>query len=658
MHATGFESLLAVLAASVVLVALFRYLHLPPLLAYLVAGIMSGPTVFAWIPDLDTASTLAEFGLVFLMFTIGLEFSLPQLVAMKRIVLGLGGAQVATCLAAFALVAWWFGLPAEGAIVAGGILALSSTAVVIKLLTDQLEQHSRHGRAAIGVLLFQDLMVVPFLIVIPALGGLQQGGSLLNTLALAVLKGAVVLAVIIVLGRGWLRPMFHEVASARSREFFVLTVLLVTLGAAWITSLAGLSLPLGAFLAGMLIGETEFRHQVESDILPFRDILLGLFFITVGMRLDVALLADHWLATLGVLAGMLVVKGGIVMLLARAFGFETGVALRTGLTLAVGGEFGFALLVEASKYGVLGGVAAQVVLAAVVLSMMIAPLIIRWNGGMARTLVRGYRERRESSLETIRASSAGKRGHAIICGYGRNGQNLAWMLREEGIPSIALDLDPVRVRDARDAGDPVVFGDATRADVLLAAGLKHARALAVSYANVATARRILSAVRSVRTDLPIIVRTIDDADIEALRAQGATEVVPEAIEGSLMMGSHVLFLLGVPMSRIVKRVRGVRADRYRVLRGFFHSAQEPDDAQSAYRERLHSVTLVETAHAIGKRLTELPLAEANVTVTGLRRGNVLGPEPEPDTRFRRDDVLVLYGAPEALAKAEKILLEG
>jgi CPA2 family monovalent cation:H+ antiporter-2 len=555
-------------------------------------------------------------------------------------------------------MAWWLGLPPEGAIVAGGILALSSTAVVIKLLTDQLEQHSRHGRAAIGVLLFQDLMVVPFLIVIPALGGLQQGGSLLNTLAIAVLKGAAVLAVIIVLGRGWLRPMFHEVASARSREFFMLTVLLVTLGAAWITSMAGLSLPLGAFLAGMLIGETEYRHQVESDILPFRDILLGLFFITVGMRLDVTLVASHWLATLGVLAGMLAVKGGIVMLLARAFGFETGVALRTGLTLAVGGEFGFALLVEASKYGVLSGDTAQIVLAAVVLSIMIAPLIIRGNGALARWLVRGYRERRESSLESIRTSSAGKRGHVIICGFGRNGQNLAWMLREEGMASIALDLDPVRVRDARDAGDPVVFGDATRADVLIAAGLKHARALAISYANVATARRILSAVRSVRQDLPIIVRTIDDADIEELRKLGATEVVPEAIEGSLMMGSHVLFLLGVPMSRIVKRVRGVRSDRYKVLRGFFHGTQEPDDTQSSYRERLHSVTLIETAHAIGKRLVELPLAEAGVSVTGLRRGNVLGPEPQPETRLRREDVLVLYGAPEALAKAEKILLEG
>jgi CPA2 family monovalent cation:H+ antiporter-2 len=658
MHATGFEAILALLAASVVLVALFRYLHLPPLLAYLVAGIVGGPTVFRWIPQLESVSYLAEFGLVFLMFTIGLEFSFPQLVAMKRVVLGLGGAQVLACLTAFALVAWALGLPPAGAIVAGAILALSSTAVVLKLLTDQLEQHSRHGRAAIGVLLFQDLIVVPFLIVIPALGGLQDGGSLLGTLGLSLLKSVVVFAIIVVLGRVWLRPLFHEVATARSREFFMLTVLLVTLGAAWITSLAGLSLPLGAFLAGIMIGETEYRHQVESDILPFRDILLGLFFITVGMRLDFALLSHHWLEILAVLAAMLAIKGGVVTALGRVFHMEAGVALRTGIVLAVGGEFGFALLVEASRYQVLTGVGAQIVLATVVLSMMIAPLLIRWNGPLARKLVPGYRERRDASLDSIRASATGKRDHVIICGYGRNGQNLAWMLREEGIPSLALDLDPVRVRDARDAGEPVVYGDATRSDVLLASGLKHARALAVSYADLATARRVIAAVRGVRGDIPVIVRTIDDRNIEELRKQGATEVVPEAIEGSLMMGSHVLFLLGIPMSRIVKRVRRVRDDRYRMLRGFFHGTAGAENAESAYRERLHSVTLVADAFAIGKRLADLPLAEAGVTVTGLRRANVLGPEPEPETRFRRDDVLVLYGTSEGLAKAEKILLEG
>jgi monovalent cation:H+ antiporter-2, CPA2 family len=456
----------------------------------------------------------------------------------------------------------------------------------------------------------------------------------------------------------WLRPIFHEVALARSREFFTLTVLLLTLLAAWFTHHAGLSLALGAFLAGLMIGETEYRHQVESDILPFRDVLLGLFFITVGMMLDLHVLHDQWPAVLTALIALLTIKIVIVVALGKLLRQELGVALRAGLVLATSGEFGFALLVQAEEYKVLAADSIQIVLAAMVLSMLLAPLLIRFNGRIVKRLVPGYRERRESNLDSIRATASQAHGHVILCGYGRSGQNIAWMLKKENMPTLGLDLDPVRVRDARDAGEQVVYGDAARRDVLLAAGLMQANALMISFVDPTVALRILSATRDLRPDMPVIVRTIDDRNMEELKKAGATEVVPESLEGSLMMGSHVLMLLGVPVSRVLRQVQDVRRGRYRMLRGFFHGAAGVDETEESYRERLHSVTLPPQAFAVGKKLAELPLAEDKVTVTAVRRGGITGPDPGPDTQLIAGDVLVLFGTPEALEHAEKVLLEG
>jgi CPA2 family monovalent cation:H+ antiporter-2 len=658
MDATAFHAILILLTAAVVLVVLFRYLHLPPILAYLAAGVLVGPHGLGWVPAADETRYLAEFGLVFLMFTLGLEFSLPNLLGMKTTVFGLGGAQVLVSCAVFGAVAWWAGVSVEGSMVIGGMLALSSTAIAMKLLIEQLEQSSRHGRAALGVLLFQDLVVVPFLILIPALGGAAQESAWF-TLGSVLLKSALVLAAIMAAGRWLLRPLFHEIAAAHSRELFMFAVLLLVLACAWVTELAGLSLALGAFLAGMMLGETEYRHQVEGDILPFRDILLGLFFVTVGMLLDLAVFARLWPWIAAAVAGMLVFKTLLVTALGRAFGHETGVALRTGLVLSQGGEFAFALLLHAQNYRLLESDAAQVVLATVVLSMIVSPLVIRFNGRIAKRLVPGYIRARDSNLAAIRAEAGHGRGHVIVCGYGRSGQNLGWMLEQEGIPYVALDLDPVRVRDARDAGKPVVYGDADRRDVLEAAGLHGARALVVSFNNVASALRILEITHHVRPDMPVIVRTMDDAELERLKSAGATEVVPESLEGSLMMGSHLLMLLGVPVSRIVHQVRDVRRDRYRMLRGFFHGMYEyEEDAAHAYQERLHSITLPPRAKAVGQRLADLHLEEIGVTVSAVRRGSIRGPEPAPDTRLMAGDVLVLYGTPEALDEAEKVLLEG
>jgi CPA2 family monovalent cation:H+ antiporter-2 len=654
----GLHTILILLGAAVVLVVMFRYLRLPPILAYLAAGVLVGPHGLGWVPDAAATRYLAEFGLVFLLFTIGLEFSLPRLLAMKTTVFGLGGAQVLLSCAVFGLVAWWRGATVESAIVIGGMLALSSTAIIMKLLIEQLEQSSRHGRAAFGVLLFQDLVVVPFLILIPALAGATQE-PLWLTLVVALGKSVAVLAVILAAGRWLARPLFHEIATARNRELFMFAVLLLVLAAAWMSEAAGLSLALGAFLAGMMLGETEYRHQVEGDIAPFRDILLGLFFITIGMLLDVEVVVRDWGWIASGVAGLLVFKTLVVFAAGRLFGQETGVALRTGMVLSPGGEFAFALLLPARHFGLLSGDVAQGVLAVVALSMLLAPIVIRVNGWVAKRFVPGYTRAREGNLDAIRAEAEHSKGHVIICGYGRSGQNLAWMLEQEGVVSIALDLDPVRVRDAREGGKPVVYGDAARRDVLEAAGLPRAAALAVSFNDVAAALKILEITRHVRPDMPVIVRTMDDSKLEALQSAGATEVVPESLEGSLMMGSHLLLLLGVPVSRIVRHVRDVRRDRYRMLRGFFHGMYEyEEEAARAYQERLHSLELPEGARAVGRPLAELHLDELGVTVSAVRRGGIRGPEPAPETRLQSGDVLVLYGTPEALDEAEKVLLEG
>lgn len=658
MEPIGFHSILILLGVAVVLVALFRYMRLPQILAYLTAGIVVGPYGMGWIPDLEGTRTLAEFGLVFLMFTVGLEFSLPKLIAMKTMVFGLGGAQVLISALVFGLVAWVFDVPPEGAVVIGGMLAMSSTAIVLKLLTEQLEQNSRHGRHAISVLLFQDLIVVPFLILIPALGGnLEQ--SVWMSLGWAFLKSVLVLVGIFIVGRWLLRPFFHEVASAKLREFFMLAVLLLTLAAAWITEIAGLSLALGAFLAGMMMGETEYRHQVEGDILPFRDILLGLFFVTIGMMLDLSVMLELWPWVLAGVIAIIVFKTLLVFGLGRLFGMETGVALRTGLVLSQVGEFAFALILLANQHQLLCARTSQIVLASIILTMMLAPLIVRYNGRIAKRWVPGYTRAREGDLGVIRAEAVGANKHVIICGYGRSGQNLAWMLEQEGIPSLALDLDPVRVRDARDAGKPVVYGDVARRDVLEAAGLHRATALAISFYNTPAALKILEITRHVRPDMPVIVRTMDDADLDRLKAAGATEVVPESLEGSLMMGSHLLLLMGVPGTRIMRHVRNVRTDRYRMLRGFFHG-EDLDDGKDtrAYQERLHSIELPAGAKAVGRLIAELHLEEVGISVSAVRRGGIRGPEPSPETKLAAGDVLVLFGTPEALEQAEKILLEG
>ncbi len=643
------------LAAAVVTVVVFRRLHLPPILGYLIVGTVIGPHALGFIPDSPQTRYLAEFGVVFLMFSIGLEFSLARLTSMQRTVFGFGGAQVMAVMAVVMLVAVVTGLGWRTGLIVGGVLAMSSTAIISKVLAEQMQLHSMHGREIMGVLLFQDLAVIPLLVLVPALA--LSTGQLAMEIGTALLKAAAVLTLILVLGQRIMRPLFHLIAAQKSSELFVMAVLLVTLALAWATELAGLSLALGAFLAGMLISETEYRYQVEDYIKPFRDVLLGLFFVTIGMLLDLSALFANAPMVLLVLVLLLAFKFVLIVGIAQAFGNDRAVALRCAMALAPAGEFGFVLLSLSGRVNALPQSTLQVVLAAMVLSMMLAPLLLAKSERIVLYLVASEWENRAVQLHQLAMKTMAQRGHVIVCGYGRSGQSLTRFLEHEKIAVAALDDDPIRVKQAAAAGDAVSFGDSTRKEVLTAAGLARASAVVVSFADTHAAMTILSHVRELRPEVPVIIRTFDDTDVEKLRAAGAAEIVAEVVEGSLMLATQTMLSLGLPLNRVLARLRTVRGERYQMMRGFFPGATDEADSDSA-QVLLQSLLVEEGAAAVGKTIANLQLDEIGVALTAMKRDSVRQAAPATDTRIKAGDVLILGGSAEALAKAEIRIVQG
>lgn len=655
------ELTLILLIAAVLGVVAFRMMNLPPMLGYLSVGILIGPFALGLAANSSATHLLAEFGVVFLMFSIGLEFSLPKLKSMRRSVFGLGMAQVVVtilvtmfCGGLMAqLLPKMFNIGWSASFALGGALSMSSTAIVIKLLTERLEMESEHGRRIISILLFQDLAVVPLIILVPSLA--HPGPDLVEDLLTAGLKAAFVLFILLYFGQGLLHRWFQIVVRRRSHELFMLNLLLITLGAAWITETAGLSLALGAFVAGMLISETEFRIQVEEDIKPFRDVLLGLFFISVGMMLDMRLVLDNLLLVLALLAIPVLLKFVLIAILARVFGATPGIALRTGLGLAQGGEFGFVLLNQAGGLGLVEPGLVQLILAAMVLSMLATPFIFANMDRIVMKLASNEWMQQSLNLTLLASRTMKEEKHVIIAGFGRSGQSLAKLLEEENIPYHALDLDPERVTEAQNAGAEVSYGDATRRESLIAAGIHRAAAIVITYADTQAALRTLHFVNELAPALPAIVRSVGEDDLEILRAAGADEVVPEAIEGSLMLASHALLLKGVPLRRVIQRVQAARSERYASLRGYFHGMDDIADDDEHLQVRLHSVPLHGKAIAIGLSLAQLDLSQLGAEVTAVRRGKIRIPF-SPDTQLQADDVVVLRGAAAALERAEKRLL--
>jgi CPA2 family monovalent cation:H+ antiporter-2 len=659
-HNDPLLQILILLTASVCVVAAVRKLALPAILGYLAVGMLLGPHALALAADNETTQLLADFGVVFLVFTLGLEFSLPRLVAMRWEVLGVGGAQVLITTGVIAAGAvLFFDVAPAVAVVVGGAVAMSSTAIIIAQLTEQSENNRTHGRLAVAICLFQDLS---FPLLLALVSALSSGGRAANAAHILGAIGIAAAALLLVLaaGRWLLRPLFLMIASVRSAELFSLAVLLAVLASAWATRAAGLSLALGAFLAGMMLAETEFRHQVEATIRSYREVLLGLFFITVGMLLDVGLLLRDLPVVTATLLGMLLLKAAIVAVVAKPATRSWFKSLRTGVIVAQGGEFGFALLILLLRRELLDPGVVQPLLAATVLSMVLSPLIIRHNRRITRIILRESGNPQTEAMRQERITlAAADREHVVICGFGRVGQNIARVLEQTGFEYIALDVDPYRIRTGRQVGDPVVYGDAGQGKVLENVGLAHASVVVITFANPDVALRILRSVRELRPDVPILVRTQDDTKLTELQSAGATEVVPETFEASLMLLSHLLLLVKLPVGQVIRTVNDIRSHRYQMLRQYFREADaEHLDQTHAFREELHSVILPPHAWAVGRSITDLMTRGSQATVNAVRRDGIVGREPGPDTVFKEGDVVVVYGTPEAVEHAETLLLMG
>ena len=656
-----FESIqliILLLVSSVLMVALFRYLRLPPMIAYFVVGLILGPFALGILPDSESSRHFVEFGIVFLMFTIGLEFSLPKLNSMRHILFGLGGSQVIITLATTMVFSTFLGLDLAAAFIIGSALTMSSTAIVSKILMERIDLNSRHGQLSIGILLFQDIAVILILILIPVFN--SQVIDLYSLLWISLFKIIVLLFILFRVGQPVMNFWFGIVAKQKSRELFVLNVLMITLIFAYVTKLTGLSYALGAFLAGMLISETRYRYQVESDIASFRDILLGLFFISIGMMLNIEVFIKYYPVIFLLFFGYTIFKMTLITYLAKLFKYELGVGIRSGVILGQAGEFSLVILALGQEQNLISGDILQIMLSVCLLSMLFASFIIPFNGRIARYLSKDYLRNSEKLVNKIEASSENFSEHVIICGYGRSGQYLGRFLKEENISFIAIDMDLNRVNDAANAGEKVMYGDASRRVVLRAAGIERAKALVVAYADDRSSTKVLNVIRETYPDLPVVVRTRDESSIQQLQDSGATDVVPEVLEGSLMLASHALVLLDVPLTRVIKKIRAFRNERYKIFRGYFMGASEAsDDLQGQDQLQLHSIEVKNNFYLFNKQINKIPFGKFNVEIQHLRRLNMLEDiEPRVDIRLSKGDVIVILGLPRDLIEFEKFSITG
>lgn len=658
-----FKYILILLSCSVICVVICRRLHLPAIIGYLFVGMIAGPGGVGWLPTIEDMNHLAEFGIVFLMFTLGLEFSIPRLIATKRILLGVGGLQVLVCTGIAAAIDWLLGLNIIQSIIVGGGLALSSTAVVVKQLTEQKKQHTPYGSMAINILLFQDLAAVGFLILIPAFSS-GATSPLHITFLVTLIKGLFAFISMTLLSIWVLKPLFHEVAKARSTELFMLATLLVALSAAGVTYYLDLSMALGAFLGGLMLGETEFRHQIELDIRPFRDVLLGLFFVVIGANLNLTILpsifGEVMLLLIALIVGKMIIIAGIVKSFSN---LSAKAALRTGIILAHGGEFTFVILTEAIDSDLLQSGQRPVLYSAVALSIMCAPLLIRYNKKIANILTGDKKDninQKEYSSSILSYHAAELQNHVILCGYGRVGQILARFLDQENIPWVALDMDPMRLSKSSIAGEYAFYGDATSPETMLSAGLSRARMVVITFSEEAPALETVKHVREMRLDVPLFVRTQDDSNLNAFQEAGATEVVPETLESSLMLASHLLLTLGVPTKKIIDKIRTIHADRYEILRGMYRGEDDHImiEDQEESRRSLHSIFVPEGANAINKPLSSLAPDDEEFFIKSLKRNDERISDPGLDTLIHAGDVIVIFATPEETVAIEEQILNG
>lgn len=656
MHG-NLANILILMSVAVITVWLFKRINLPPILAYLFCGILAGPDLLALFEHPEDMQNFAELGIVFLLFSLGLEFSLPKMLAMRHLVFGVGLAQMLLTTSVFMGGALLLGFDIKAALVVGGMVALSSTAIVIKQTSDLGILNKPRAQIAVSILLLQDLAVVPLLILVPLLAA-DSEQSLGLAISMAFLKGLLVVAILMSIGKWVLPKIFSEVARTRTDELFVLTTILVALMAAGLASYFGLSMALGAFLAGMMLGESQYKYQLEADIRPFRDILMGLFFITIGMRLDLYILPDqiHWI--LWGLCIIVILKVLLIRLSSAIFKLGKQDAWAAGLKLCQMGEFSFVLAALAVDHAILTSQQGSLFLTIGVISMAITPWLVDKSPSFAKAIspevspvIKG--------IEQLSIVHQKLTDHVLIFGYGRVGQSVSRLLKIEAIPYMVVDADPVRVQESQSAGEPVYFGDVKQKDILVNLGIERAKLVLITFDQHDKAISVIHLIKSLYPNLPVVVRTRKDYRMEELLKAGASQVVPEILEGSLMLVTQVLQMSGVPMSRILKRVRKERKGHYANMHGFFPGeTTEMDYIKQDKLEFMHAVILPNHAYAVGKSLNELNLQQWKIKVKGLRRDNHELADPEQNTVLLDGDVLVITGKPRRVERTERFLLEG
>ncbi len=650
------QELIVVLAATIGIVFFFQKLSLPTIAGFLLAGVIIGPNGLGLIKDAGTVDVLAEVGVQLLLFTIGLEFSLSQLLSLQKRIIGVGLLQVGLTILAVVGIASLAGVALKPATFYGFLVALSSTAIVLRVYRERNELNSIQGKLTTTILLLQDLSIVPMILLVPLLGA--SGSDTFADIALAISKALLALAAIIWTARTLLPRMLHQVALLRNREVFLLFIVFVCLGTAWLTSLAGLSLALGALIAGMVISESELSHQIVADVLPLRHTFSGIFFISIGMLLDLELLLQHLAPSISLLVGLISVKSLVVLLLSWWFYKSIRLGVILALSLAQVGEFSFILAKLGIEYQLLAPAEKQIFLAASIMSMIATPFMIQFAQPLAFWILgRSRRKRQSRAAEPLAEDRRALANHVIIVGYGLNGQNLARVLKEVGIPFCILEMNPDLIHEAGRRGETVSFGDGSRPEILEQAGIQDARVLVIAISDSTATAQIVSIARRMRSDLTIIVRTRYVAELDSLYRLGANEVIPEEFETSVEIFARVLQQFHVPHNVIALQVDLIRRAHYGTLRGIHLQGRGLDELNRFLVGATSDLfSILEGSPAAAKSLEELDLpGRSGVSLVAVIRDEKSFVNLQPEFKVEVGDKLVLIGAHKALDAAAKLL---
>jgi CPA2 family monovalent cation:H+ antiporter-2 len=654
------QSIVIIFGASALVVFLLHKLRIPSIVGFLVSGVIIGPYGIGLVKDTHSVETMAEIGVILLLFTIGIEFSMSKLIRLKKNVLGGGGLQVMLTIIISAVASYPLTRNFNKSVFFGFLIALSSTAIVMKLLSEKGDIDSPHGRTMVGMLIFQDICVVPLMLLIPALSG--EGIGL--TGILITMGKAVLIIVIVLLSARWMVPrLLHQVVHTRSRELFITTVILLCLGIAFLTSEAGLSLALGAFLAGLIISESEYSHQATSDILPFKDSFIGLFFVSAGMLMNINYLSGHYREIAVIVIAILGIKVFTGVLSSVLIGNPLRTSVIAGLGLAQIGEFSFVLAIAGKTAGIISEDFYQVFLSSSVVTMILTPFILK-----ASPVVSGWAISKQAlkKLDSLMGANEeeghhrSKEGHVMIIGFGLNGRNLARVLREAGIPYSVLEMNSGTVREMKKKGEPIYFGDGTSRELLHKAGIERARVLVIAISDPASTRRIVAVARKENPEITIIVRTRYLAEVDDLRELGADEVIPEEFETSVEIFSRVLHKYNFPANEIMDMADMIRSDNYTVLRNIELPGRNLFESGDLIPGiEIEGYKVKGDSPLVGRTIGELQVRKkAGVTILAVRRGQEIHANPAPNFWFESGDIIYFTGDRKNMNRALNYFRDG